>query len=426
MLLDFRSGDWLTRRRLVAIAGMVAGIGGGVLVYIWVTGHGLTDRFGRPIGADFAGIWSAGRALITGEASLPYDPEAHFAFQRSLFGDPSVDVYGWYYPPAFLAVAAALATLPYLPALALWQAGTFGVLLAALARISRPLRRGDTAPAFDLPLGVLLVAGFPAVWICLGHGQNAFLTAGLLGLGLCWLASRPLLAGVCLGLLAFKPHLVLILPALLLAGGHWRTIASAAFTFALTLLAVTLWLGPGVWSDFLDVSRFAREAILEQGGVDWFKMPTLFAAARTLGAPIPLAYGLQAILGLFACATVALAAQRRADPRLVAALASAGALLVTPYAFDYDMMVLGVAIAFACVHGLDRGFAPWEKTALALAWIAPLLARSVMQLTHLPLGLLAMLALFTVLARRALAQDAQKEPTRSAARPIQGASPTAT
>ena len=39
-------------------------------------------------------------------------------------------------------------------------------------------------------------------------------------------------------------------------------------------------------------------------------------------------------------------------------------------------MVLAPAIAFLAIDGLARGFAPWEKSALALALAVPLIARS--------------------------------------------------
>ena len=37
-------------------------------------------------------------------------------------------------------------------------------------------------------------------------------------------------AGVLLGLLAFKPHLAVVAPLMLLASGRWRAIAASAFT----------------------------------------------------------------------------------------------------------------------------------------------------------------------------------------------------
>ena len=40
--------------------------------------------------------------------------------------------------------------------------------------------------------------------------------------------TRPRLAGLLLGLLCYKPHLALLAPVALVAGGHWRTFAAAA------------------------------------------------------------------------------------------------------------------------------------------------------------------------------------------------------
>jgi hypothetical protein len=152
--------------------------------------------------------------------------------------------------------------------------------------------------------------------------------------------------------------------------------------------------------------------VLEQGAPGWHKLQSAFAAARAMGSDVSTAYGLQAVLSLTVLSVLASAARKQADSRLVAALAAVATLLATPYAFDYDMMVLGVAIAFAAAHGGANVFAAWEKTALAIAWIAPLVARPVMESVHVPVGLLAMLALFMVLARRAL--DPVKERAQSA------------
>ena len=52
------------------------------------------------------------------------------------------------------------------------------------------------------------------------------------------------------------------------------------------------------------------------------------------------------------------------------------------------MMVLAPAIAFFVADGFARGFGPWEKTALAALWLMPLVARSVAQMTLIPLSLI--------------------------------------
>jgi hypothetical protein len=100
-------------------------------------------------------------------------------------------------------------------------------------------------------------------------------------------------------------------------------------------------------------------------------------------------------------AGAAVAVWRSAAPyALKAAALCLAAILATPYTFDYDMMVLAPAIAFIATDGLARGFGPWEKTSLALLWLAPLVARNVAQVTLVPFGVLAMLAMFILLLRR--------------------------
>jgi uncharacterized membrane protein len=231
MANPLRTGASLTTRRLTVYGGLTALCGALALILLWTTGATPLDALGRPIGTDFAGIWTAGRMLVEGRAEAAFHPETLFAVQRDTFGSSGSDVYGWYYPPFFLAIAGALALMPYLPALLVWQAASFGLVVAALARIGSLQGRAW-----------ILVLGFPAVFVNLGHGQNGFLTAGLLAMGLVLLKRRPILAGVCLGLIAYKPQFALALPVLLVAGGHVRALFAAAATIAGMGVAATLWL----------------------------------------------------------------------------------------------------------------------------------------------------------------------------------------
>lgn len=64
------------------------------------------------------------------------------------------------------------------------------------------------------------------------------------------------------------------------------------------------------------------------------------------------------------------------------------------------MMVLAPAIAFVAVDGFARNFGPWEKTLLAALWLVPLLARGVAQISLIPLGVPAMLAVFALILQR--------------------------
>ena len=107
-----------------------------------------------------------------------------------------------------------------------------------------------------------------------------------------------------------------------------------------------------MWRAFFDSTHFTRTVALEQGDHRLVQDSERVSWARMWGAPIPLAYALQALLVACARRRADLAvAQRRAYPVKAAALCIA-TILATPYTFDYDMMVLAPAIAFLAVDGL--------------------------------------------------------------------------
>jgi glycosyl transferase family 87 len=427
-----RSGDWLTRERirLVAIALVIASAAG--FLYLVVTAHGAVDLQGRPLGTDFSNVYAAGTYVLDGNAAAAFDPVQQFARERAIFG-AATQFYGWHYPPFFLFVAAALALMPYGLALAVWQAVTFGLYLLAIRAILTSSFRGprsgnpeSISPELETwmpsigPLKswlwipdsrsaasgmtaewLLLALAFPAVLINIGHGQNGFLTAALIGGALVLLDRRPLLAGILFGLLVYKPQYGLLLPLVLMASGRWRCFAAAAATVVVLTIATTLVFGASVWHAFAVFSEFTRSVVLEQGNTGWYKIQSVFAWARMWGAPIPLAYAIQGAVTVALAVALAWLWRSGAAFALKAAALCLATILATPYSLDYDMMVLAPAIAFLAADGFRRGFAPWEKTALAALWLVPLLARSVGEATLIPLGVPAMLAVFALVLWRA-------------------------
>jgi len=396
-----RTGAWLTRERvrLVAAAVMIASAAG--FLYLVVTAHGGVDPQGRPLGTDFSNVYAAGTYVLDGNARAPFDLPLQYAREQQIFGT-ATQIYGWHYPPYFLFVAAALALMPYGLALAVWQAVTFGFYLLAVRAIVAPALRQRAADLFVLGRGdwLLLAAAFPAVLINIGHGQNGFLTAALFGLALVKLDRAPLLAGILFGLLVYKPQYGLMIPLVLAATGRWRCFAAAAATVFLLSIVTTFAFGPQVWQAFLDSTRYTREVALEQGDTGWYKIQSVFAWARMWGASIPVAYALQGALSVAVAVTLTRLWRSEAAYALKAAALCLSAILVTPYSFDYDMMVLAPGIAFFTADGIARGFGPWEKTALAALWLVPLAARNVAQLALIPLGVPVMLAVFVLILRR--------------------------
>jgi len=334
--------------------------------------------------------------VLDGEPAAPFDPEKQLVREQAIFGQ-ATQFYGWHYPPFFLGVAALLATMPYWLALIVWQGVTLLLYLLSTRAIVPEAMRDQ--------LWLLLTLAFPAVFINLGQAHNGFLTAALIGAALTQIDRRPIIAGILIGCLAYKPQFGLLIPLVLIATRRWRAFAAAAATVALLALAVTLAFGPEVWTAFLASTKFTRTVVLEQGGTGWFKIQSVFAWVRMWGGGITLAYAAQgAVTLLIAAALVWLWRSTAAFPLKAAGLLI-GSVLATPYSLDYDLMLLAPAIAYLATDGLARGFAPWEKTILAALWIVPLAARSVPQTTLIPLAVPIMLVAFSLLLRRAMNEN---------------------
>jgi hypothetical protein len=434
-LETLRSGDWLTlpRARLWAIAVLVASAA--ALLYLVATSDGLIDYQGRPLGTDFSNVYTAGHMVLEGRAADTFDPRLEHAAEQAIFGEKT-PFYGWHYPPFFLALAAALALMPYQLALIVWQGVTLVLYLLAIRTIitpgflpsplwggsTREARRGGGQslghePAQQLrpppptpphkgegstpSLWLLLALAYPAVFVNLGHGHNGFLTAALMGFALVILDVRPVLAGTLFGLLAYKPQFGLMIPLVLLATGRWRTLFAAGATVAALVVAATLVFGTETWRAFFTFAEYTRTVVLETGETGWHKIQSVFSWARMWGAPVSLAYAIQGAVTLAVAAALVRLWRSRESFALKAAALCLAAVLATPYSLDYDLMVLAPAIAFLTIDGLERGFAPWEKTALAFLWIVPLIARGVAQVTFIPLGIIAMLVMFALVLHRA-------------------------
>ena len=192
----------------------------------------------------------------------------------------------------------------------------------------------------------------------------------------------------------------MLIPFALAAGGHWRAFAAAAA--AALAIAGLSWaeLGTETWSAFIDSTKFTRTVVLEEGDTGWHKLVSVFAAARLLGAPVALAYTAQGAAALAALGLVVWGWRRRAPLALKSALLVAAALLATPYGMDYDLVVLALPAAWLAAAGLSEGFLPWEKTALAAAFLLPLAARPVAEHAALPLAPLVIALLAGLIARR--------------------------
>ena len=118
---------------------------------------------------------------------------------------------------------------------------------------------------------------------------------------------------------------------------------------------------------------------------------------RTFGGTEQLAWILHWIFASLVAVVLALMWRSRVRYSMKAAALATATLLITPYLFMYDMMVLAVPVALLVRIGLKSGFRPYELPALACGLV---LLLSFIPLVA-PVGLGASLIVAVLIARRA-------------------------
>jgi alpha-1,2-mannosyltransferase len=208
--------------------------------------------------ADFTHLWAAGAAWFEGGAYNPLLQKEVLwaAVEEPLWADRNDALGSFFYPPTALLMYVPLGWLPVHRA-ALVMAVLNAVLgVGAGLLISLLSPRGKAA-------GVALVLLYPSFFFAYVLGQNGALTLVLLlGALLASKRGRPWLAGLLLGLTAWKPSWFFAVSWLwILMPGRFKVLGGmAAGALGLVLASLPL----GGWPEFLELApRIA--ALSEQG-----------------------------------------------------------------------------------------------------------------------------------------------------------------
>jgi glycosyl transferase family 87 len=227
-------------------------------------------------------------------------------------------------PPPLAWLITPLTLLPYQVAYWMWSA----LLVAALVLAWRL-----AAPGSGRARVIFLVAAFGWLPIIYGLqlGQPVLLVAA--GVAACYALlkrGRDVEAGAVLGVLVFKPQLVLLVPVVLLVGGRWRAFASAVVVLAAITAASLGALGPSGVTDYVDRLNLASAVAENQ--------------AQTIAGWIHNLQAARAVEGLIAAWTVGVAySLRRRGPAVVLSVALIGGLAASPYVHYDDLAMLGLA-----------------------------------------------------------------------------------
>jgi hypothetical protein len=350
--------------RLAALLCGVIGLYDVIYVAATLAGrHGLMYRVDVPL-SDFLVFHAAARAFLEGKLGIVYDTAAFTDLQSALYGallPGSLGFRPFLYPPTWLIGLLPFGLMPVGPAAALFLIVTGAGSVVAL----RTLGLGRAA--------ILAIVTAPAAaWVVI-VGQNTFLSVALFYGGFALLERRPVLAGVLLGLLAYKPQVWVLVPLALLCARAWRALLALVATVIAMALIAWLLFGSAFWLDFLAAARQATAADTAAQMYErvHLHMTTLFAAGRTLGLGEGASMALQLAGAVVSVAAVVAAFTLRpaSDARL--ALVATATFLVSPYTLNYDLLLLMPAVVLLFLHPPATGYRAGERVTYLALWLAP-------------------------------------------------------
>ena len=357
---------------------------------LWTSG--LIDGSGRIKGSDFMRLYTTGGIAAEGRWSELFVAEAHLAHARARI-DPRLEMQGLHpnYGPTAAVFLSPFSRFSFVTAWALFSIVTTSVLLYGMWLLARESGIGSNR---DLVL--LAAIASPAWFITMRYGQLSALSAGLLALAAALdLRGRPFAGGVVLGLLAYKPYL--ILPALLIwsVAGHHRAMLGGLVGATVHLLTGVLAAGWPVTLRWFEVlGSLGRNPDLVQGFPN--EVHSLLGFARLLGVSPPLPMVIAVGGSLAALAITTLVWRRKASLARRWDVLALATLLAAPHLLTYDLMLLAPVLLLAVQNPANH-----ERLLIVMViglYLSPIFSPPLASIIGIQLSTLLMVVLLTLQA----------------------------
>ncbi len=323
--------------------------------FVAINTHDGRDPNGAPLFYDFSAFYQAAAFANSGRASTAYDDDAMAAAEQAAFPGATLRL-PWNYPPTFQLLLMPLAALPYVMAWLLWSGALYGLYTLLARQLVGVGHRW-----------IVLLA--PGAAVNLLVGQNGLLSTVLIGGGVLLLRQRPIVGGVLLGLMSYKPHFAVLVPLALICGREWRALGGAIASGAGLLLLAVAVLGIDPWLAFLHKAA-QPSAIFSSSSSAWRTIPSVMIMARSLGLDARLISVLHWSLAAAAAIGALWVWRKTGDGRLRAAALATATLIVTPYLRVYDLALLILPIS-VLLPGVETEIGIGELATVFAAWLLP-------------------------------------------------------
>ncbi len=354
---------------------------------------------------DFFTYWLAGRLAVMGQD--PYRSDVWIAGHHQ-FGSTWIPNATFVYPLPVSLLFAPFGLLPLFQAFILWVTLT-EFMIAASVRVLLRAARNVQAPRYILPIVAGIVLFRPTALTLINGQMTGFLLLVLACVVLLWERARWWQGAALLPLLGLKPNLgvpiILLLLFYLLLQKRMAALLGAAVS-AVTLLLLGLIQNP-TW--IIEFWRAGNTKLSQTFGFS----PTIWGVSTLLcNYNLNCAIGYGAGIGLITLLGYAVFLTRKSRlpaPTMVVGLALSVALLLTPYTWPYDQLLLVIPIVAVTLGLAEAGhrFMPSALIFLAFDLMAMILlyvsARIQMEIWNaaIPLSVLGLLAWYLTAVRPA-------------------------
>ncbi|TPG20383.1 DUF2029 domain-containing protein [Sphingomonas koreensis] len=354
--IDLSFSDLPFAYRLVGKTAVILGM----MLLIYDAYYLFTPGLPLPIAdKDFANYWMSAHLAATGDVRTVFGSQAiYLDHLRAVFGQ-KMPWHNWSYPPHYLLLMMPLALVPYKIGLVvfIFLTGYFFCKAYNLFCESKSM----------LPIAIVA----PFILLNTWEVQNGFLTGGLALLVLRLRENRPIVAGICLGLLTIKPQLGFLFPILLLVERRWLVLSSAALTTCFLIALSALIFGIEAWKAYLSiVIPFQGLVMTELGGKFLTMLPSTYGAARLYGASADSALLIHSLIAIPVAILTVVAVFATRSARARDYLVLTATFLITPYSLNYDLGMLAAGVASFIADGGDNQ-RKLDRVLLALVMLLP-------------------------------------------------------
>lgn len=376
-------------------------------------------RDGKPFGGDFISFWNAAHRARHGDIAAIYDPDMWHRILLNWDTTSSVTLSWFVYPPFTLFGLWLLGDASYDTAVLAWSIVPLVFFFALTVLLARRSGLGfendpsrENAWSLSQAYAVLFALSLPFLGANLFSGQTGALVAVFFLSAAYFWSTRPVVAGICVGLLSIKPQIGLLMFFALLASSSWRVIVAAAATILTLIVLSVAWLGTSIWMDYFRMSLLFGQFV--GSGYDQLRQLALspYVSLQGAGLPVLLAGFCQAAVSVAVIIVIVQIFRKSTENEqeiqtrdgatdLKFGLLAAGTLLATPYSLSYDSPVLMLSIIPVLSRSWPDDWDLIELTAAAVLLISPY-AQLFAAVWHVPFAFVALLVWFGVLYRRFL------------------------